>query len=141
MKLVKKKVINAESFCRAVIVIGSPPLIILGILYLYIHGSPFYCILNRATGLYCTGCGSGRAAWDLVHGNIVQAMKHNLLMVVFLPFILYYCLKRYLKLALGQDILPFFHIGQRMQLAIIWVIIIFTIVRNIPFYPFFILAP
>lgn len=60
-----------------------------------------------------------RTAFDLVHGNITGVLKHNFLMVMFLPFISYYLFKQYASI----------------------VLIAFTIARNIPVYPFSIVAP
>lgn len=128
-------------FLRIFIGLACPVLVAAGTAYLYIHGNPFICIFNSLTGLYCTGCGSGRAAYDLIHGNIIEALDHNFLMIMFLPLIIYYLLKRYLAIVINRDLLPSVYISHKMFVSIIIIIIIFTIVRNIPIYPFSLLTP
>lgn len=129
-------------FLRIFIGLVCPVLVAAGTAYLYIHGNPFICIFNSLVGLYCTGCGSGRAAYDLIHGNIIEALDHNFLMIMFLPFIIYYLFKRYITIVINRDLLPSVYISHKMFVSIIIIIIIiFTIVRNIPIYPFSLLAP
>jgi hypothetical protein len=74
----------------------------------------------------------------LLHGNVEEAFHLNILMVLFLPFLLYaaFINLRYAgvqKMKLWYD--PVF-----VKLVLIMVIS-FWIFRNIPFYPFSILAP
>jgi ABC-type spermidine/putrescine transport system permease subunit II len=51
--------------------------------------SPFYppCLFKKLTGLNCPGCGSSRALHQLMHGNLLPALDYNILVVIFLPFI------------------------------------------------------
>ena len=42
---------------------------------------PFFAL----TGLKCPGCGGQRAVIALIHGDIMSALRHNLLAVVGLP--------------------------------------------------------
>jgi hypothetical protein len=42
------------------------------------------CPFHELTGLWCPGCGSTRAACALMHGNVAEAFRHN---VLFLPAI------------------------------------------------------
>jgi hypothetical protein len=44
-------------------------------------GSYAYCPFHLLTGLYCPGCGGLRAVHDLTHGNLVDALSSNLLLV------------------------------------------------------------
>lgn len=43
------------------------------------------CPLNALTGLYCPGCGSTRALHALAHGDVGAALRFNLLAVAALP--------------------------------------------------------
>ena len=42
------------------------------------------CMMHQLTGLTCPACGSQRSFSALLEGNLVQAMKHNVLFPVFL---------------------------------------------------------
>lgn len=39
------------------------------------------CPFHAATGLWCPGCGSTRAVWLLLHGDLAGAVRHNVLLV------------------------------------------------------------
>jgi len=100
------------------------------------------CVFYELTGLYCIGCGSGRALLSLFSGNITAAFRYQPLVIIFLPFVSYYCLKMYIAFVFGKDILPFPTIkGRTVGMIILVVFIAFWILRNIPFYPFTCLAP
>ncbi|MBO9682739.1 MAG: DUF2752 domain-containing protein [Flavisolibacter sp.] len=96
------------------------------------------CPFHLLTGWFCPGCGSQRALSSLLHGNVVEAMHNNILMVLFLPLLLYsafvhlrYDGARRMKLWYN----PFF---VKIVLA---AVVCFWIFRNIPHRPFSILAP
>jgi hypothetical protein len=97
------------------------------------------CPFHRLTGLYCPGCGSLRAVHQLLHGNLSAAFGLNPLMVLSLPF-LGYCLICPRVPAVTKKapagFIPAFWIW-----LILLVIILFWILRNLPFYPFTLLAP
>ena len=97
------------------------------------------CPFHHLTGLYCPGCGSLRAVHQLLHGNLAAAFGLNPLMVLSLPF-LGYCLISPRVAALTKrakgGFIPAFWIW-----SILIVIILFWILRNLPFYPFTLLAP
>lgn len=140
MKSFFKSVINKLWF-RILFGICVPAIVIYGIIYLQKYGSPFFCITYQLFGIYCTGCGAGRAAYSLVHFKILQALDYNVLFVICAPFAAYYILKVYLRIVCGRDVLPFFNFSYRASLAILITVIAFTVLRNIPVFPFSILAP
>ncbi len=121
--------------------IAVPLIFICGAVFLYIvkQGPP--CIFYKLTGLYCPGCGSGRATVALLHGDIVKAFGHNMLYVLLLPIIAYYVIKEYAAYVLDKDILPFFEVNLPIAITLTVVILVFWILRNIPVYPFTLLAP
>ena len=46
--------------------------------YLYFHNPlkyPLPCLFHVITGLYCPGCGAGRASYNILHGNFLTAWK------------------------------------------------------------------
>jgi hypothetical protein len=100
-----------------------------------------HCPFNSITGLYCPGCGSQRAVSALLHGEIGRALQFNILLVISLPLIIYsaivYILNAFRKKQVNQQI---FYSPLFVKLFLV-LVIAFGIGRNIPLYPFSILAP
>jgi Protein of unknown function (DUF2752) len=97
------------------------------------------CPLRYFTGWYCPGCGSLRALHQLLHGNLHAAWAMNPLTITLLPFLAY-----------GFASLAVFELRGRPlpgTLPAAWirtlcaVIVLFGIVRNLPLWPFHLLAP
>jgi hypothetical protein len=105
-------------------------------------GSAFYpsCPLRLLTGFYCPGCGTLRGLHQLLHGHLFGALSYNPLMVATLPFIGYAYLS-YTMLALRGSGLPRVFVPPVLIKALFWVVIAFGVLRNIPAYPFSLLAP
>jgi hypothetical protein len=87
------------------------------------------CPFHLFTGWFCPGCGSQRSLSSLLHGNVVEAMHNNILMVLFLPLLLYsaFIHLRYAgarRMKLWYD--PFF---VKIVLA---AVVCFWILKNIP---------
>lgn len=87
------------------------------------------CFFHQLTGLYCPGCGNTRALYALLHLDWRASLAANAL---FLPM----CLT--LALCLLQRRLitkaPFYF-------SLIAVLLLFAILRNLPWEPFTLLAP
>jgi hypothetical protein len=49
------------------------------------HGFYPSCLFHRMTSLQCPGCGSLRALHQLLHGNVLEALRLNALLVLALP--------------------------------------------------------
>ena len=98
------------------------------------------CPLRLLTGLYCPGCGTLRGLHQLLHGHLGAALGFNPLMVMALPFIGYAYLS-YTMLALRGSSLPRVFVPPMLIRALFWVVIAFGVLRNIPAYPFSLLAP
>lgn len=98
------------------------------------------CPVFYLTGWYCPGCGSLRALHQLLHGNLPAAWAMNPLTVLLLPFVCYGLASHAVRLFRGQA-LPQRFIPASWIRALGTVIVIFGIVRNLPFYPFDLLAP
>ncbi|MCF7955703.1 MAG: DUF2752 domain-containing protein [Phycisphaerae bacterium] len=98
------------------------------------------CPFNAITGLYCPGCGTLRGLHQLLHGNLMAAMGLNSLMVLSLPYLGYAYFSLWSK-AIRNRPLPGRFIPAKWIWALLSVVIIFAIARNIPAYPFTILAP
>ena len=98
---------------------------------------PFYLL----TGLYCPGCGAGRCTMALLHLDLYAAFRFNPLMLIALPFVLYYLLKVYLGFVFVRDVLPFPRLPRAVGIAVLIVVLAYGILRNIPVFPFSLLAP
>lgn len=89
------------------------------------------CLLHSCTGLNCPGCGTTRALRALAHGDVATALRFNALTMLALPFVGYLVVRR----RDTSTIRPFW----------VWLTVIavigFGILRNIPAYPFTLLAP
>jgi hypothetical protein len=87
------------------------------------------CPLHFLTGLYCPGCGSLRALHQLLTGNLAGALSLNPLMVLSLPFLALLYFRPRLSYSLW---LPWLALS---------VILLYGVLRNIPVWPFCLLAP
>ncbi|MDH7601242.1 MAG: DUF2752 domain-containing protein [Armatimonadota bacterium] len=98
------------------------------------------CPFHAATGLYCPGCGALRAVHWLVHGEFRAAFRSNILAVFAIPIPLYDIVFRSAAAALGRDARPL-GISPFGGWAILAIIVLYWIFRNVPVYPFTLLAP
>ena len=87
------------------------------------------CLLHRATGVYCPGCGNTRALHALVHGDLPASLSNNILLIP--AFALLAALLIWPRLATNRWVC----------LTVAVVVIVFFILRNLPFFPFSLLAP
>ncbi len=98
------------------------------------------CPFHAMTGLHCPGCGTMRALHQLLHGNLLAAFSLNPLMMLSLPWILYglvsACVRR-----LGGRQLPTVFVPAAWIWALLAVVVVFAVLRNVPFYPLNLLAP
>ncbi|MFH1074517.1 MAG: DUF2752 domain-containing protein [Candidatus Firestonebacteria bacterium] len=113
-------------------------LVLTGMLFFFSPGEgSLYppCPTHYLTKFSCPGCGSLRAVHNLLHGNIKAAFFFNPLIVLALPLLavwfLLYLLKLFLKVKL-----PKITVKPAVFWLIISAIILFMILRNLPFYPF-----
>ena len=111
-----------------------------GLLYAYERsGAELACPFYRLTGLYCPGCGSGRAVRALLHGHLLQALSYNYLLDLLLVPALCVCAWEYLRLLFpGAGLRPVF-VPQRVTFGCLVLVCSFWILRNIPAFAF--LAP
>ena len=98
------------------------------------------CPVHYLTGLYCPGCGSLRAIHALLHGDLRQAWAMNSLTVTLLPVIAYGLVSE-LRVHFRGRALPGTILPAACIRALGVLIVLFGIVRNVPLYPFNLLAP
>lgn len=121
-------------------------LIFSGLIYVYYNDpstSGIYpkCVFHEITGFYCPGCGSLRAAHQLLHFNIVAAIRYNSLLVVILIPLLFYAVINELRNSIFKKNNTNFTQSAAFGFIMIGVVIAFWILRNIPVYPLVLLAP
>ena len=96
------------------------------------------CPFHWLTGLYCPGCGATRALHALLHGNLQKALSMNPVFVLALPIVA-------LLFAAQCMTLPsvFLRVTRIFSDARpwAWLLIGFAVLRNMPWYPFSLLAP
>jgi hypothetical protein len=98
------------------------------------------CLFHSLTGIYCPGCGATRALYQIVHGHPAAAFAMNPLFVILLP-LLVYTLLSYALLGIRGRGLPKFFVNPTFLKLLFWIAVAFGIIRNLPFYPFNLLAP
>jgi uncharacterized protein DUF2752 len=98
------------------------------------------CPIRYLTGLYCPGCGSLRAMHALLHGELARAWAMNPLMIVMLPFVTYGLISAALLELRGKG-LPKVVLPAKWIRAFCVVVVLYGVARNLPLYPFDLLAP
>ena len=129
---------------RAALVLCAGAAALCGAVYLYFHDPysyPLPCLFYLATGFYCPGCGSGRACYSILHLRFADAFCYNPLMTILLPLIGLYIAARAVDWVItGGD-----HIDRKLSVnvlvGILLVVLVYGILRNIPIFPFTLLAP
>ncbi|MDZ4168424.1 MAG: DUF2752 domain-containing protein [Coriobacteriia bacterium] len=97
------------------------------------------CLFREITGLYCPGCGSGRALLALSRFDLTAALSANPLVTLGLPLIL---------AGLAIETADSWGLVRRrsrfakmLPLAVLIVVCAFWVLRNIPVWPLQTLAP
>ena len=96
------------------------------------------CVFYQFTGCYCPGCGAARAFHALIHGDFLTALDYNPLLVIALPVIV---------AMIVLEIVGWFRdrrygLFQMWQaVALVVLIVVYTVLRNLPIEPFTYLAP
>ena len=98
------------------------------------------CPLLSLTGLACPGCGMTRGLHALVHGELLTALDYNLLLPGILFFFGYLFVSLFLTTLRGRG-LDFKIFNEKVLWGFFSFALLFTVLRNLPFYPFSILFP
>jgi hypothetical protein len=133
--------LKREKFYSAAVLIAAAVLLI--VFYFFDpEGFTYYppCYFRSVTGYYCPGCGGMRGTHLLLHGHIIDAIKHNLLIFIFIPVFAYYVFTRFVHLVFNKK-LPFFNPSITLVIIAAILIIIYGILRNLPYPPFDFLLP
>jgi hypothetical protein len=96
-------------------------------------GCPFFA----ATDLYCPGCGSLRAMHALLHGHLMYAFRLNPLMMIVAPFLVLSSIQRVCVAHQLSNLSLVRTLGRHAAL----IFVAYGVLRNIPMFPFDLLAP
>jgi hypothetical protein len=118
--------------------------ILLAFLYFYVNPSSVNflpkCPLYVTTGIYCPGCGSQRATHELLHFNLLGVLKQNALYVLGLLILAYHLIVSLYNSIFHKNVYNYIYHPKTPWILLI-IILVFWILRNLPFYPFNLLAP
>lgn len=107
-------------------------------------GNPYLpkCLFHEVTGWHCAGCGMTRAVHALMQFRIAEAFRQNPLVVLCLPLLAYGVAVELAAWVLGDR-----YRGPRIRLPgwayglLIGGILSYWVLRNVPVWPFTLLAP
>ena len=98
------------------------------------------CPLYSLTGLACPGCGLTRGFHALLHGDVVTALDFNALIPLFLV-ILAGVLVSLASVAFRGRGLVRVEAAPKVIVSLFVLLVVFGVVRNLPYYPFSVLYP
>lgn len=121
-------------------------LVISGLLALYFFYNPannsFFpkCLFYKATNLHCPGCGTQRAIHNILQGNILAGLRHNILIALVILVLGYKTALYILKKLFKKEYNSLLN-NSIVTKSVLILVILFWILRNIDIYPFTFLAP
>lgn len=98
------------------------------------------CPLYALTGINCPGCGLTRGFHALFHGDILTALHFNALLPIFAFLIGFAVLSMFLIAVRGRG-LSWRVFPPSAMYGFLILAAAFFVLRNLPFYPFTLLAP
>jgi len=97
------------------------------------------CLLHSVLGIYCPGCGGTRAAYDLMHGDVVGALHMNAFTTLLIIPPALFGLAWWLAASVGLNV-PRFTVPRWAMWGYLAVFAAFWVLRNVgPLAPY--LAP
>jgi len=108
----------------------------------WIAGNAPGCMFHRLTGLECPGCGGTRAFFALARGDLATSLRYNPWALVLMLGLGIWAAKRVIRVFAPRS-----RWGEplAMRSSTLWTILIllfvFAFLRNLPWWPFTLLAP
>jgi hypothetical protein len=99
------------------------------------------CLLHKVTGWYCPGCGATRCVSALLHGDVASALRMNALMVAALPFLGIWLVQAWWSWFTKQSGKTGMLMPKWLAVTLVFVVLAFGALRNLPWAPFRWLAP
>ncbi|WP_227984754.1 DUF2752 domain-containing protein [Nocardia spumae] len=98
------------------------------------HGSYGLCPFYELTGWWCPGCGGLRAVHNLTEGRLVDALHSNVFLLPLLLTLVLWWGRWAVGRWRGRSETAFpFTLGGRAQWWLIGALVVFTVIRNMPF--------
>jgi len=98
------------------------------------HGFYPLCLFHQLTGLNCPGCGGTRAAYQLLHGHFLNALRDNALFMLVLAALLahgaWFVIRKIRRQPATLAVPP----GALWTLLVITMV--FGVLRNLPMFSF-----
>ncbi|MDQ3061249.1 MAG: DUF2752 domain-containing protein [Acidobacteriota bacterium] len=98
------------------------------------------CPLYSLTGIHCPGCGLTRGFHALFHGDILTALHFNALLPIYAFVFGFLVVSMFLVAVRGRG-LSWKIIPPSAMYGLLILAASFFVLRNLPFYPFNLLAP
>jgi hypothetical protein len=98
------------------------------------------CPLFKLTGLACPGCGLTRGFHALLHGDLMIALDYNALIPLFVLIFGFFLISMAMVAVCGRGLVKLTH-SPKLLFGLFGLLIVFGVLRNLPFYPFTFLYP
>ncbi|MCG6188970.1 DUF2752 domain-containing protein [Maribellus maritimus] len=98
------------------------------------------CVFHSLTGYYCPGCGSQRAIHSMLHLDFAGVVRNNVLFLPAVLLVVYHYSHPILNKSLNWKLPNILYLKQTPWIILI-VIVLFWVLRNIPYIPFSALVP
>ncbi len=111
-------------------------LLVAGLLGVYFFLDPEHhffpkCPFLWLTSWKCPGCGAQRAVHQLLHGNVLEAIRVNFLFVTAFPYVIFGLVLEYTAWGRRQIPIRRTWYGYRAALVALFAVIAFGIARNV----------
>ncbi len=98
------------------------------------------CIFHSVTGYHCPGCGSQRAIHSLLHLDLMGVVGNNFLFIPAFLLIGYHYSHPVFNKKFNLKLPNLFYL-KYTPWVILAIVVLFWILRNLPWFPFTVLAP
>jgi hypothetical protein len=127
--------------CALGILVGSAVVFVVAYFNPVTAGFFPVCPLYALTGLHCPGCGLTRGFHALFHGDVLGALHFNALLPVYFFLFAYFGVAMFLILIRGRGLPYNKFLNLKFVYGFLAILLVFSVVRNFPYYPFTLLAP
>lgn len=140
MKLSESKFSNERLLAGAGILAVGAGVFVVGYFNPTTAGFFPVCPLYALTGINCPGCGLTRGFHALFHGDVLTALHFNAMLPIYSFIFLYFFASMILIVVRGRG-LSWKVFPPAAIYGFIFLVAAFFVLRNVPIYPFTLLAP